>query len=96
MGSIGERIKYLRESENISQSELARRINTKRATINAWEMGISNPSVMSLHDLAAYFHVSSDYLLGNECSERIAIDKLSSEEKKIVRRLIHYFEGMPK
>lgn len=94
--SIGERIKYLRESENISQSELARRINTKRATINAWEMGISNPSVMSLNDLAAYFHVPADYILGIEPSERIALDKLSAEEKMIVRRLIHYFEGMSK
>jgi transcriptional regulator with XRE-family HTH domain len=89
---IGNQIRQLRERENISQSALARALNATRAAVNAWEMGISNPSMQSLIDLAQYFHVSVDYLLGMETEEIISLAGLNTEEKMIVLQLIHYFQ----
>lgn len=90
---IGERIRTLRERENTSQVALARALNATRAAVNAWEMGVSNPSMQSLIDLAGYFHVSVDYLLGMDTEEKISIEALNAEEKAIVLQLVHYFEN---
>ena len=42
---IGERIKDLREKLNMTQTALARRLGLSRSAVNAWEMGVSIPSV---------------------------------------------------
>lgn len=41
---IADKIKMLRNANNMTQSELARKLNITRSSVNAWEMGISIPS----------------------------------------------------
>ena len=41
---VADRIKTLREENQMTQAELARRLSITRASVNAWEMGISVPS----------------------------------------------------
>ena len=91
---IGERSRYLRECENISQAALARELKATRAAVNAWEMGISNPNMASLIGIADFFHVSMDYLLGLDEKELISISALNADEKKIIRTLVRYFESL--
>ena len=62
--SISERIKELREKQNITQSSLAKKLSITRSAVNAWEMGISIPNVEKLVELSSLFNVSVDYLLG--------------------------------
>ena len=62
--SISERIKELREKQNLTQSGLAKKLNITRSAVNAWEMGISIPNVEKLVELSSLFNVSVDYLLG--------------------------------
>ena len=62
--SISERIKELREKQNITLSSLAKKLNITRSAVNAWEMGISIPNVEKLVELSSLFNVSVDYLLG--------------------------------
>lgn len=90
---IGDRIKLLRERESTSQAALARALNATRAAVNAWEMGLSNPNMQSLIELAQYFHVSVDYLLGLDTDNNISIASLNEKEREIVLQLIHYFES---
>ena len=59
-----ERIKELREKNNMTQSDLARRLGITRSSVNAWEMGISIPSTQYVVELAELFKVSTDYILG--------------------------------
>lgn len=89
---VGERIGYLRTREGISQAGLAKALGATRAAVNAWEMGISNPNMQSLIDLAGYFHVSMDYLLGLDSREQVSIASLNQREKEIVLGLIRYFD----
>lgn len=90
---IGDRIKQLREREGISQSALAGALSSTRAAVNAWEMGVSNPSMQSLIELSRYFRVSVDYLLGLEDTDRVSLAGLSLEEKALVMKMIRHFEG---
>lgn len=61
---LGERIVSLRKEKGISQEELADVIMTSRQAISKWERGESEPDIDRLKDLAIYFGVSIDYLLG--------------------------------
>ena len=87
--SISERIKELREKQNLTQSGLAKKLNITRSAVNAWEMGISVPNVEKLVELSSLFNVSVDYLLGINNTFNINISNLSEEEKKLVLNLVN-------
>ncbi len=89
---IGEKIRELRDKNGLTQSYLARRLHVSRSTVNAWEMGISIPSTQYIVELASYFNVSADYILGIGNNEMINISFLSETEKEIVYRLLKYFK----
>ena len=59
-----EVLKKLRLDKNISQQKLANILGVSRSTIAMWEIGGSQPDNTSLSQLADYFDVSVDYLLG--------------------------------
>ena len=61
---FSENLKQLREQSGIKQAALAHDVGVSRSAINAWEMGVSMPSVANLLALCQIFHVSADYLLG--------------------------------
>ena len=61
---LGQRITELRKEKNISQEELAEVLMTSRQAVSKWERGTSEPDINRLKDLAIYFGVSIDYLLG--------------------------------
>lgn len=85
-----ERLKELRNRCNLSQNELAKKMGVQRATVNAWEMGISFPNAQSLVLLAKYFKVSVDYLLGYSDDDMIDVSELNNREKKLIYDMITY------
>ena len=89
---LDQRIKELREQSGLTQTELAKKMGVTRSSVNGWEMGISIPSIMKLVELALFFHVTTDYLLGMENENRIDIDALSDEERSIIQSLLIYFD----
>ncbi len=63
--SPGERIRALRENKDVSQKELSRQLGYKTyTTVSKWESGASLPPGKELRNLATYFEVSTDYILG--------------------------------
>ena len=88
---IGEKISELRNKSNLTQYALAKELGVTRSSVNAWEMGTSNPSIKKIIDIAEFFHVSTDYLLGIESSLTIDISLLNETEKVYVYNLITIF-----
>ena len=88
---IADKIKLLREASHLTQTELAKKLNITRSSVNAWEMGISVPSTTYLIELALLFHVSTDFLLGLEQNNTIDISTLSEREAVLVYELVDYF-----
>ena len=66
MKEIHQQIRALREENQLSQQDLAKVLHVSRQTISKWELGKSMPDLESIQRLAAYFHVSTDYLIGVE------------------------------
>ncbi len=88
---IGEKICELRNKRDLTQQALAKHMGVTRSSVNAWEMGISIPSVEKIIDLAEFFHVSVDYLLGVDSTLKVDISKLNETERKYVHNLISIF-----
>lgn len=64
MGTLGERLRLLRESIHLSQAKLASAANTTQVSINRYETGHVKPSLQMLVWYADFFDVSVDYLVG--------------------------------
>ncbi len=61
---LGQRLKELREKANMTQNDLAKKVNLSQQTIGHYEVGRAKPDIETLDKLAAIFDVSVDYLLG--------------------------------
>ena len=64
--TFGETLKRLRQRKNISQDELAKKLNVKQYVISSWEIGRSEPNIEQIKFLSDYFNVPTDYLLGKD------------------------------
>lgn len=64
-GSLGDRVRELRERDKLTQGELAARIGTSASTLSRIEKGeIESPGSDIVVKLARMFRVSTDFLLG--------------------------------
>ena len=73
-----ERIAELRNEMGIKQAELAEALNIGRSSISEYEKGNTQPSMASLLELADFFQVRLDYLLGRT-DIKIPIAKLEEQ-----------------
>jgi transcriptional regulator with XRE-family HTH domain len=66
MTSIGERLYDLRNRNNMSQGNLADKLDVSRQTISKWENNICLPEAEKLLQLSEIFGVSIDYIMKGE------------------------------
>lgn len=64
-----EKLKKLRLSNNLTQSQLAEILETTKQAISAYESGKIAPSVNSLIKLSENFNISLDYLVFDDESQ---------------------------
>lgn len=62
---LGDRIKTLRTARNLSQVELARKLNVSKQSVSNWENNNILPSVDIVKKLALFFSCSTDLSAGN-------------------------------
>lgn len=91
---IEERLKNLREQNQMTQAELAKKLGITRSSVNAWEMGISVPSTQYIVELALLYKVSTDYLLGQDKKATLDISGLTEQDIEILYRLIQHFRSL--
>lgn len=91
---VAKNITELRLLNNMTQVELAKKLNYSDKTISKWERGESTPDIAVLIEIATLFGVSMDYLVGLETPEKEgARSKL--EQTGYNRRVISYIsEGI--
>lgn len=85
---IADKIKSLREKKGLTQNKLADKIGTTRASVNAWEMGLSVPSTQYIGELAKVFGVSTDYILGMNSSSALDTTGLDDKDIEMLNLLI--------
>lgn len=64
-GKLGDVLRDLRLKNNLTQDELANKMNVTRQTVSSWERGKSLPDIEMISIIASFFDVSvNDLLLG--------------------------------
>lgn len=76
----GDIIKYLRESNNLTQEEFSKLIGVSRSALANYERNFREPDYDILIRIATYFKVTTDYILG--------IDICLNEKQKLILEAI--------
>ena len=90
MESLGEKIKNIRISNNLKQSELADILHISEKTISSWENDRTTPDLNMIYKISNYFKKSFYYLISddyinlnnNEIEIKLKVDK--SEYERIL------------
>lgn len=61
-----DKLRYLREHQELSQMEVARRLNLNQPRYSRYETGTYQPDIDTLKKISQFFDVSIDYLLEND------------------------------
>lgn len=64
MSVISERIRALRLSKRLNQTDFGALVGVSQQVVHQWEAGKTNPDPDSIRRIAKTYGVSSDYLLG--------------------------------
>lgn len=62
--TLGEKIRLLREEEELNQTELGKAVNMTQRRVSYIENDKYEPSVDDIRAFCRFFNVSADYLLG--------------------------------
>ena len=63
-GNIAQTLTALRTARGLTQEEVAQSLSVSNKTVSKWENGASAPDLAMLAALAAYYGVTTDFLLG--------------------------------
>ena len=62
---LGERLKELREEKGLTQKQVAEKLNLNSVTYLHYEKAQREPPLSVLAEMAMFFNVSVDYLIGS-------------------------------
>ena len=82
MNNLGERLYELRTKNEMSQGDLAEKLDVSRQTISKWENNMSIPELDKIISLSNLFGVSVDYLVKGEGEIPSEISEISYENIK--------------
>ena len=99
--NLGERIVALRKERNISQGDLAKRLNVSRQAVSKWEQGQSSPDTVKLIQLAQILETEVEYLATGNKPEpsSVVLNVVETvervEEKVVVKEVIRHVRRKP-
>ena len=94
MSSFGNRLKTLRENHNLSQKEFANILNIANSALSQYESDKRVPSDEVKLQIAKYFNVTTDYLLGNETPAKFKPQLTDKDKKDIAKQVEDMLDGL--
>lgn len=77
-------LKLLRKQHNLSQKEIGNIFHASQNTVSQWENGTRKPSYDIIQEIADYFDVSVDYLLGRQEQ----LPELNNKDQKEIQKIL--------
>lgn len=84
---FGAKLKELRTQAGLTQLQLGTLIGVTKSVISFYELQERTPSPEVLIKLAGVFHVTTDYLLGQDKRETLDISDLDKEDVALLRNM---------
>lgn len=99
---FGERLRTLRKEKNLTMKDLGKKFSVAESTISGYEIGNRKPDMQMLQQIADFFDVSTDYLLGRtdeRTQENISTafydyENITDEEKEYLDLQLEIFRKM--
>ena len=91
--NVAKNITELRILNNMTQMELAEKLNYSDKTISKWERAESSPEISVLVEIADLFGVTLDYLVKTQNIEEAVIEHKTKETKYNRRAVSYIAEG---
>ncbi|HEY8402074.1 MAG TPA: helix-turn-helix transcriptional regulator [Cytophagaceae bacterium] len=94
---LGDRLVELRKKKKLTQQQAAKHLGIPRSTYSNYELGKREPDFETLKNIANFFEVNIDWLLGEDMKNKPIskhdplyekIEQLSEEDKKYILELI--------
>ena len=85
---IGNNIAAYRKRENLTQAELADKLNYSDKAVSKWERGESVPDVMTLVELAELFGISVNDLVDSTQTENLPEKEQPAPKKQVNKAVI--------
>ena len=82
--SLGERLYELRKNKNLSQEEVADKLNVTRQTVSKWETDESKPDFDKIIPICELFGIDSKELLTGE--KELTIEESTTKENKETKK----------
>lgn len=73
--SLGENLQFLRKKNDITQEQLAEKLEVSRQSVSKWESDTTYPEMEKLIQLCQMFHVTMDDLIQKDISSLYVEDK---------------------
>ena len=90
---FADKIKFLRkEFLNMSQIDLAKKLNISRTSIYNWEIGVSKPSLGNIKAISLLCGISTDYLMKENHPLELSLFRIDNNAYKILDDLIKYMK----
>ena len=85
---FAEKILTLRKSNDLTQEELAEKLNVSRQSVSKWESGQAVPELEKIVALSSVFNVTTDYLLKPDEIDELSVktDILEKQQQQILLR----------
>lgn len=91
---LAKRLRYLRERNGLAQKYVAKKIGVKNNTLSGYESGRREPDSETLNELADFYEVTTDYILGRS-DEPSLTEKEDKELTEEAKRYLEILESMP-
>lgn len=83
--TFGEKLRYLIERSDITQTKFAELLNVSLSTLNGYVNDYRLPNILTVVTMAELLHVTTDYLLG--CESETSNIPLSGDELTLLDNL---------
>jgi transcriptional regulator with XRE-family HTH domain len=94
MSHLAENLRWLRKNHHITQTELAEAVGLNRPIIGSYEEGRAEPKIEVLRNLADYFKISVDQLVGDVLETADAAEKYSGRGLRILPVAVQESSGI--
>ena len=85
-----DNLKKLRKDNNLSQEELAEKLNVTRQSVSKWESGAAYPEMDKVIQICKMFNVNIDDLLNKDIKEVNEIKESKSNINKYIDEVLNY------
>lgn len=82
-----KRIRDLREDNDMTQEELADKLDISKRTLLRYESGVSEPNISVLIKLSLIFDVSVDYIIGIKDTDEIVAVNVATKIDEVIGQL---------